>query len=561
VESAEKRVKDGQQHKDFQKIAFQMAASLLHVLGMLTGKRESQEKVRIYGCLTGGTCAEFVMMYPLFEGAGEKFNLIFATSEKHWVLDFCEGTDHSECLENCGVNCDANGSIDFTETVRSHAFSEIADAAFQGFPIAESIQDIMRPDDSTRAIIYDNPDPGSFLDRLKATSSNDAYKLKNIQDRKFADGSTVYRQCLKLMSLGAEIAAYANWLAAELIQPCEPPFGFPGGTVAPGKRPSHTSTTPWAETSKKSAGDDDGDNQDDDGYDGPSTPTPRGSSLEMHQATMGFINGQLVAIDWKWKGKVFVVKLLHITTRMESMLIAKKRRPRSRELKMLSSIHHPNIVQLLRGHQFPKFLVLHEEYLSWPRWNPQQVSDVLPLTCGFALDGIAALQELKSHRIIHRDISPSNIRWSRLGNCWKLIDFDIAAYADENGEYRNSGVVGTEGYIAPEILEGKPFTFGSDLFSLASVAVHDVFCPSELNIETEEEKEVCRKVMYHLLCAKGPRVVRPDLPYLEKAIKALYGQLVCYYRFIKIKWRSTSHDHRSMLVALAEGLETDSVFI
>jgi serine/threonine protein kinase len=121
-----------------------------------------------------------------------------------------------------------------------------------------------------------------------------------------------------------------------------------------------------------------------------------------------------------WKGKRLVVRLQQCRSRIESVLIVKEERKGSNEFEMLSSIRHSNTVKLFYGQQYEKFVLLHEEYLTRPRWRPELLSHVIPLTCGFMLDGIAALQELKSHGIIHRDISPGNVRWSRSGNCWKI---------------------------------------------------------------------------------------------------------------------------------------------
>ena len=70
--------------------------------------------------------------------------------------------------------------------------------------------------------------------------------------------------------------------------------------------------------------------------------------------------------------------------------------------------------------------------------------------------------------VVHRDIKPSNVRLTADGDV-KVLDFGVARV--ENMDSREAmtqgtGWIGTERYMAPERLEGKPYTVKSDVWSL-----------------------------------------------------------------------------------------------
>ena len=64
--------------------------------------------------------------------------------------------------------------------------------------------------------------------------------------------------------------------------------------------------------------------------------------------------------------------------------------------------------------------------------------------------------------MIFRDIKPSNILLGRDGEA-KLCDFGFAVHLDINS-YLNKSQKGTPNYMAPEILEGKPYDEKADLW-------------------------------------------------------------------------------------------------
>ena len=78
---------------------------------------------------------------------------------------------------------------------------------------------------------------------------------------------------------------------------------------------------------------------------------------------------------------------------------------------------------------------------------------------------IATIAHLHELGAVHGDIKPNNILVESNGQT-RLLDLGIATLnADKQASFR-----GTLGYVAPEILQGKPPTSRSDLYSLGAVA-------------------------------------------------------------------------------------------
>jgi eukaryotic-like serine/threonine-protein kinase len=81
---------------------------------------------------------------------------------------------------------------------------------------------------------------------------------------------------------------------------------------------------------------------------------------------------------------------------------------------------------------------------------------------------LAALAHIHHVGILHRDVKPANIIVEPEGTA-KLIDFGIALPRDATALTSTGLVLGTERYAAPEVMEGRPATERSDLYSLGVV--------------------------------------------------------------------------------------------
>jgi serine/threonine-protein kinase PknK len=141
-----------------------------------------------------------------------------------------------------------------------------------------------------------------------------------------------------------------------------------------------------------------------------------------------------------------------------------------RERRALGSLSgHPNIVTVYaagftsdgRPYIAMEFLPggtlaerLSGRALSWPE----------AASIGIKIAG--ALQQAHELGVLHRDIKPENILMSAYGEP-KLADFGIARL--QGGYETRSGVItATYAHAAPELLDGKPPSPASDVYSLAS---------------------------------------------------------------------------------------------
>jgi serine/threonine protein kinase len=99
--------------------------------------------------------------------------------------------------------------------------------------------------------------------------------------------------------------------------------------------------------------------------------------------------------------------------------------------------------------------------LDWvsQKFGPVRV-DVLGKISEAVLGGLAYLYS--AHRIMHRDLKPSNILVNSKGNI-KLCDFGVSSELE--GSIAET-FVGTGTYMAPERIQGSPYTVKSDVWSV-----------------------------------------------------------------------------------------------
>ena len=146
----------------------------------------------------------------------------------------------------------------------------------------------------------------------------------------------------------------------------------------------------------------------------------------------------------------------------------------TREAKSISSLRHPNIVQLIDFGRDPEleawFLVMEyvegrgladlieEGRLAW-----ELALEVVYQVCG-------ALLASHEDEMVHRDLKPDNLHLVPVADGTlqvKVLDFGIARCLEQTTQLTESGVIcGTPAYMSPEQAEGGEIGPGTDIYAL-----------------------------------------------------------------------------------------------
>lgn len=204
------------------------------------------------------------------------------------------------------------------------------------------------------------------------------------------------------------------------------------------------------------------------------------------------------------KGKFGTVALVHNTKtyfalKMLNRQVVEKHKYLSNyyvsEKQILSNIDNNFIVKLVKTFKDQKYCYLLMEYvhgISFEEYlfNRSTCCDINEFLFYTGLL-IFIVGYLNSQHIVHRDIKPTNIIIDNYGYL-KLVDFGTAKIIQD---YTTS-IVGTPGYMAPEIILGKGYGLSPDFWSVG-VCAYEIFYNSlPFGDDSVDIMDVYKSVLY-----------------------------------------------------------------
>jgi serine/threonine-protein kinase len=146
-----------------------------------------------------------------------------------------------------------------------------------------------------------------------------------------------------------------------------------------------------------------------------------------------------------------------------------------REARATAKLAHPNVARVYDfGRGGGPFLVM--ELLEGETLAARLASGPFPPAeaARVAAAVADALDAAHQRGIVHRDVKPGNVMLTPGGDV-KVMDFGIAAAADETHSTTGSGLYATVAYVSPERVAGEPATPASDVYSLGAV-LYELLC-------------------------------------------------------------------------------------
>ena len=189
-----------------------------------------------------------------------------------------------------------------------------------------------------------------------------------------------------------------------------------------------------------------------------------------------------MASVWKARderlGRTVAVKVLSETLALDRDYVKRFKR----EAQIAARLSHPNLVPVFDfGAGGPRPYLVSEFVEGGTLAD--RLEDGGPIDSGrLARQLLAALGHIHAAGVVHRDVKPANVLIDPDGHS-RLTDFGVAQPNDAAPLTETGKVIGTLGYMAPEVQRGEPASERSDLYSAGVVLEEslDESAPPELS--------------------------------------------------------------------------------
>ncbi|KAL7415542.1 kinase-like domain-containing protein [Mrakia frigida] len=294
------------------------------------------------------------------------------------------------------------------------------------------------------------------------------------------------------------------------------------------------------------------------GLDGPGKATFRrtysSNSIKLRSVEVGPSSFQKVKLLGKGDvGKVYLVREKKTDKLFAMKVLSKKEMIKRNKIKralaeqeILATSNHPFIVTLFHSFQSEDHLFFCMEYCmggEFFRALQTRPGKCLPEEDArfYAAEVIAALEYLHLMGFIYRDLKPENILLHQSGHIM-LSDFDLSKQSGEPGgapalirtsastgmpivdtrsciaDFRTNSFVGTEEYIAPEVIKGTGHTSAVDWWTLGILVYEMIFATTPF--KGPNRNGTFANVLKH-------DVTFPDSPAVSNNCKSCIRKLLC----------------------------------
>jgi serine/threonine protein kinase len=217
-------------------------------------------------------------------------------------------------------------------------------------------------------------------------------------------------------------------------------------------------------------------------------------------------------------GKVYLVRNV-ISDRIEAMKILLPDLTSNqgladrflREIRLLATLHHPNIAALRTALTYQNQLVMIMEFVEGETLSNRIARAPISTAeaVNFSDQVLSALSYAHKQNIIHRDIKPANMMLTTQGGV-KLMDFGIArSTSDGGGGLTSTGTtLGSLNYMPPEQVRGEMADSRSDIYSFG-VSLYELLT-GKLPFQTDSQYSLMTAHLNEL--PPAPITLRSDLP-------------------------------------------------
>ncbi|KAA6371407.1 MAG: putative serine threonine-protein kinase nek2 [Streblomastix strix] len=181
--------------------------------------------------------------------------------------------------------------------------------------------------------------------------------------------------------------------------------------------------------------------------------------------------GVVYKIKRKTDGKLLVYKKISCLIEEEEISIRK-------EVEILSSLHHENIIELVEAFKHDNnFYIVTElaeggtlqSFYRKKRNTGEFITE--EQAWRFLKEITSGVAYLHQNRILHRDIKPQNILLTADGTT-KITDLDIAKKLGTGDDFAST-MVGTAMYMSPEMTTNRKQSFPADIYAVG-LTIHEI---------------------------------------------------------------------------------------